>query len=46
MTCKAKAIACAIYEAAAANQVVRVQDVIDGNHDAYQRPIDEHWSIA
>lgn len=40
---QAKAIACAIYEAAAANQVVRVQDVIDGTYDAYQRPIDERW---
>lgn len=43
---QAKAIACAIYEAAAANQVVQVQEVIDGRYHAYQRPIDERWETT
>ncbi|MCL4544589.1 MAG: Gfo/Idh/MocA family oxidoreductase, partial [Chloroflexi bacterium] len=42
----AKAIACAIYESAATNQVVRVQDVLDGKAATYQAPIDQHWHIA
>ena len=42
----AKAIACAIYEAAAANQVVRVQDVLDGKMATYQAPIDQHWHLV
>lgn len=43
---QAKAIACAIYEAAATNQVVRVQDVLDGKVATYQAAIDHHWHIA
>ena len=42
---RAKAIALAIYESNATGQVVRVQDVLDGKVDAYQRPINEKWGI-
>ncbi len=43
---QAKAIACAIYESVAANQAVKVQDVIDGKLDAYQGPINQRWGIS
>jgi predicted dehydrogenase len=42
---RAKAIALAIYESNATDQTVRVQDVLDGKVDAYQRPINERWGI-
>ena len=42
----AKAIAYAIYESAAANQVMRVADIEDGKQAVYQQPIDERWNIG
>ncbi|MCS7192762.1 MAG: Gfo/Idh/MocA family oxidoreductase [Armatimonadetes bacterium] len=42
---RAKAISFAIYEASATGQTVKVQDVIDGNVEVYQRPINEHWGL-
>ncbi len=42
---RAKAIANAIYESNAAGQAVRVAEVIDGQIDAYQRPINERWQL-
>lgn len=42
---RAKAISVAIYEAAATGQTVRVQDVIDGEIEVYQRPINEKWNL-
>jgi UDP-N-acetyl-2-amino-2-deoxyglucuronate dehydrogenase len=42
---KAKAIAEAIYESAAAGQSVSYQDVLDGRVEVYQRPINEHWGL-
>jgi predicted dehydrogenase len=43
---RAKAIALAIYESNATGQAVRVQDVLDGKVDSYQRPINEQWGIT
>lgn len=42
---RAKAIAQAIYESSATGQAVRLQDVLDGTVDTYQRPINEKWGI-
>ncbi len=42
---KAKAIALAIYEAATKGQTVQVQDVLNGEVEAYQRPINERWGL-
>jgi hypothetical protein len=42
---KAKAISIAIYEAAMTGQTVKVQDVIDGEVEVYQRPINERWNL-
>jgi UDP-N-acetyl-2-amino-2-deoxyglucuronate dehydrogenase len=42
---KAKAISIAIYEAATTGQTVKVQDVIDGEVEVYQRPINERWNL-
>jgi predicted dehydrogenase len=42
---KAKAIAEAIYESACINQVVKVQDVIDGKVENYQRDVNERWGL-
>ena len=42
---RAKAIALAIYESNATGQAVRVQDVLDGKVETYQRPINEKWGI-
>jgi predicted dehydrogenase len=35
----------AVYESATAGQVVKVDDVLSGKIDAYQKPINEHWGI-
>jgi len=42
---RAKAISIAIYEAATTRQTVKVQDVIDGEVEVYQRPINERWNL-
>jgi predicted dehydrogenase len=42
---KAKAIAEAIYESAAAGQVVKMADVLSGKVRSYQREIDERWQL-
>jgi predicted dehydrogenase len=42
---KAKAIAIAIYEAAATGKTVRVADVLNGEVEVYQRPINERWNL-
>lgn len=42
---KAKAISIAIYEASATGQAVKVQDVIEGEVEVYQRPINERWGL-
>ena len=42
---RAKAIALAIYESNATGQAVRVQEVLNGNVEAYQGPINEKWGI-
>ena len=39
------AVCLAIYESSLAARPVRVEDVLQGRVDAYQRPIDEHWRI-
>lgn len=39
------AVSAALYESALAGQAVRVQEVLDGKVDAYQRPIDQHWGL-
>lgn len=43
---KAKAICLAIYESAVSGQAVKVQDVIDGKVETYQKPINEKWGLA
>jgi hypothetical protein len=40
------AVCLACYESHVAGGPVRVQDVLDGRVDAYQRPIDAHWNLA
>ncbi|MGQ9462654.1 MAG: Gfo/Idh/MocA family protein [Candidatus Fervidibacter sp.] len=42
---KAKAISIAIYEAAATGKTVKVQDVIEGNVEVYQRLINDRWNL-
>ena len=42
---QAKAISLAIYESAYSGEAVRVDDVIDGTVNAYQREIDDHWGL-
>jgi len=42
---KAKAIAIAIYEAATTGKTVRVADVLNGEVEVYQRPINERWNL-
>ena len=42
---KAKAVAFAIYESAVSGQAVRVDDVLSGKVDAYQRWLNEKWGI-
>jgi predicted dehydrogenase len=39
------AVCLAIYESSLAARPVRVEDVLQGRVDAYQRPIDDHWAI-
>jgi predicted dehydrogenase len=39
------AVSAALYESAACGQAVRVDDVLSGRIDAYQRPIDAHWGL-
>ncbi len=39
------AVSAALYESAEAGVAVRIQDVLDGAVDAYQRPIDAHWGL-
>jgi predicted dehydrogenase len=42
---KAKAIAFAIYESAATGQAVKVEDVLSGRVEVYQRWLNEKWAI-
>jgi len=42
---RAKSLCEAIYESAAANSVIMVQDVIDGRVEDYQRPINDHLGL-
>jgi predicted dehydrogenase len=42
---RAKAIAFAIYESAATGQAVRVEDVLSGRVEVYQRWLNEKWGI-
>jgi len=42
---KAKAIAFGIYESAATGQVVRLDDVLSGKIEVYQRWLNEKWGI-
>jgi len=42
---KAKAICEAIYESAYCGEAVRYDDVLTGKVEAYQRPINDHWSL-
>lgn len=42
---KAKAIAFAIYEAATIGRTVQVRDVLSGEVEAYQHPINERWGL-
>ena len=42
---QAKAVAFAIYESAATGQVVRVEDVLSGKIEVYQRWLNEKWGI-
>jgi UDP-N-acetyl-2-amino-2-deoxyglucuronate dehydrogenase len=39
------AVAEAIYESASIGEVVRVRDVISGEHEVYQAPINAHWHL-
>jgi predicted dehydrogenase len=43
---KAKAIAYAIYESAATGEAVRVDDVLSGRIEVYQRWLNEKWGIG
>jgi len=40
------AISYAVIESALAKRWLRVEDVVSGQADAYQRPIDEHYDLA
>jgi len=42
---KAKAVAFAIYESAVTGQAVRVEDVLSGRVEVYQRWLNEKWGI-
>lgn len=42
---KSKAVALAMYESNLSGQWVRVEDVISGKVNAYQKPLDEYWKI-